>query len=118
MMTMKTLSMTPASPGGISRNSPRVRIRGRIVRTSGGHDPTLPTIQMVAAAIKNAKQYPSKYQLWRSLPKSMQYPTLKKVLTYLESTNQIMIDKDGTIIWSLADNPQLKKLLAQSIHLR
>jgi hypothetical protein len=81
---------------------------------SRGQGPTLATIQMVTAAIKEAKEYPSKYQLWRSLPKGMAYGKLEEVLTYLESTNQIMIDKDGEIIWILADNPKLKKLLAET----
>jgi len=71
-------------------------------------------IQMVASTIKDAKEYPSKYQLWRSLPKGMVYGKLKDILNYLEATNQIMIDKDGAIIWILADNPKLKKLLAET----
>lgn len=79
-----------------------------------GQGPTLATIQMVTAAIKEAKEYPSKYQLWRSLPKGMAYGKLEEVLRYLESTNQIMIDNDGEIIWILADNPKLKKLLAET----
>lgn len=69
---------------------------------------------MVMATIKEAKEYPSKYQLWRSLPKGMAYGKLEEVLKYLESTNQIMIDKDGEIIWILADSPKLKKLLSET----
>jgi hypothetical protein len=82
-----------------------------------GQGPTLGTIQRVSALIKNAKEYPSKYQLWRSLPKGMGYAKLDEVLKYLESTNQIMIDKKGTIIWILADNPKLKRLLFDSTSL-
>jgi hypothetical protein len=81
---------------------------------SKGQGPTLATIQMVTAAIKEAKAYPSKYQLWRSLPKGMAYGKLEEVLRYLESTSQIMIDNEGEIIWILADNPKLKKLLAET----
>jgi len=44
----------------------------------------------------------------------MAYGKLEEVLRYLESTNQIMIDKDGEIIWILADKPKLKKLLAET----
>jgi len=72
---------------------------------------------MVEAAIKQAKEYPSKYKLWRSLPKSMQYQTLEKVLNYLEASNKIMVDKDGAIIWIFADNPKLEKLLEESTRL-
>jgi hypothetical protein len=107
----------------ISNGTPSVSRSGHIRRTisardnSGYHEPTLPTIQMVEAAIKAAKEYPSKYKLWRSLPKSMQYQTLEKVLNYLEASNKIMIDKDGAIIWIFADNPKLEKLLEGSIKL-
>lgn len=93
-----------------------IQISGRVSGKSQG--PRLATIQMVSATIKEAKEYPSRYQLWRKLPKGMAYRKLEEVLEYLESTNQIMIDKDGTIIWILADNPELKKLLKESTQLR
>ncbi len=101
---MKARGTTPATA---SRSGFRSGI-------SRGQGPTLATIQMVTAAIKEAKEYPSKYQLWRSLPRGMAYGKLEEVLRYLESTNQIMIDKDGEIIWILADKPKLKKLLAET----
>ena len=100
---MKLRGMTPAASRSGVHNG-----------TSKGQGPTLATIQMVTATIKAAKEYPSKYQLWRSLPKGMAYGKLEEVLKYLESTNQIMIDKDKEIIWILADNPKLKKLLAET----
>ncbi|AFU57489.1 hypothetical protein Ngar_c05460 [Candidatus Nitrososphaera gargensis Ga9.2] len=124
--TMKMLDMTtPAvSRSGSGPFSGRRRGLGtgrttkRGGRSAGYHEPTLPTIQMVEAAIKEAKEYPSKYKLWRSLPKSMQYQTLEKVLNYLEASNKIMIDnKDGAIIWVFADNPKLEKLLEESTRL-
>lgn len=40
----------------------------------------------------------------------VQYPTFKTVLDYLEKSNKIMYDKDGTIIWIFVDNPKLKRL--------
>ncbi len=101
---MKLRGMTPAAASRSGFHS----------GISKGQGPTLATIQMVTAAIKEAKEYPSKYQLWRSLPKGMAYRKLEEVLKYLESTNQIMIDKGGQIIWILADNPKLKKLLADT----
>lgn len=110
-MFMKTLGMTPEAPTGTSRNNP-VSTHGRLDKTGGNQGPRMGTILMVAEAIREGKEYPSKYQLWRSLPKGMAYGKLDEVLKYLESTNQIMIDKDRAIIWILADNPKLKKLLA------
>lgn len=104
---------TPATRRKGGHASKTISPRG----SSGYHEPTLPTIQMVEAAIKAAKEYPSKYKLWRSLPKSMQYQTLEKVLNYLEASNKIMIDRDGTIIWIFADNPKLEKVLEESTRL-
>jgi len=111
---MKLMDMTSATTRGISRSGPH----SKMPKTHMGQGPRLGTVQMVSAVIKEAKEYPSRYQLWRNLPKGMGYKRLEEVLDYLESTNQIMIDKDGTIIWILADNPKLKKLLEESTQLR
>lgn len=87
-------------------------------RPQKGHDPRLTTIQMVENCIKESMTYPSKNDLWRSLPKQVQYPTLNRILDYLEQSNKIMYDKDDTIVWIFADNPKTKKLLAESTRLR
>lgn len=81
------------------------------------HMPRLDTILMVEKAIKEAKKYPSKNQLFRNLKKQVQYQTLNTILDYLESSNKITYDKDGAIIWIFADNPKLKKLLAEATRL-
>jgi len=82
------------------------------------HMPRLDTILMVEKAIKEAKRYPSKNQLFRSLEKQVQYQTLNTILDYLESSNKITYDREGAIIWVFADNPKLKKLLVGSTRLR
>lgn len=69
---------------------------------------------MVEQTLSKIKEYPSKNRLWRALPKQVQYPTFKAVLDYLEESNKIIYDKDGTIIWIFADNPKLKKTLKSS----
>ena len=63
------------------------------------HTPRLDTIQMVENLIKDSGNYPSKNQLWRSLPKQVQYPTFKTILDYLEQSRKIMYDEDGSIVW-------------------
>lgn len=73
-------------------------------------NPTLDTIKMVEQTLSKMSEYSSKNKLWRALPRQMQYPTFKSVLDYLEESNKIMYDKDGTIIWIFADNPKLKRL--------
>lgn len=82
------------------------------------HMPRLDTILMVEKAIKEAKRYPSKNQLFRSLEKQVQYQTLNTILDYLESSNKIIYDEEGAIIWIFADNRKLRKLLAESTRLR
>lgn len=73
-------------------------------------NPTLDTIKMVEQVLSEMSEYSSKNKLWRALPRQVQYPTFKAVLDYLEGSNKIMYDKDGTIIWIFVDNPKLKRL--------
>ncbi|MCD6538712.1 hypothetical protein J7L18_08930 [Candidatus Bathyarchaeota archaeon] len=80
------------------------------------HEPKLDTILMVERAIKEAGKYPSRMELWRSLPKKIQYQTFKRILEYLESSNKIMFN-GREIIWIFPDNPKLKKLLETSVRL-
>ena len=82
------------------------------------HMPRLDTIEMVEKVVRKEKTFSSKNQLWRKLPKQVQYSTFKKILDYLESSNKIMYDKDGAIVWIFADNPKLKKLQRETTRLR
>ncbi len=70
---------------------------------------------MVEKAIKKANKYPTKTQLWRSLPKGVQYQTLQLILSYLQESNKIFITKEGKIMWVLAENPAARKLLGGSV---
>lgn len=64
------------------------------------HYPRLDTVIMVEEAIKNSKEYKTKAQLLRSLPKKVMYQTFLVILDYLESSNKIILDKrDGKIVW-------------------
>ena len=49
------------------------------------HYPRLDTVLMVEEAIKNAKEYSSKRQLWLSLKKKVMYQTFNIVIDYLVS---------------------------------
>jgi hypothetical protein len=86
--------------------------------TSSMHDPQLGTILMVEKAIKESQSYPSINQLSRRLPKQTQHGTLKTILGYLEDSNKIMFDNDGSIIWIFADSEKRKRSLARSTKLR
>ncbi|HJT10415.1 MAG TPA: hypothetical protein VJ771_06495 [Candidatus Nitrosotalea sp.] len=87
-------------------------------RSAASHMPRLDTIEMVEEIIANKKEFSSKNRLWRALPKQVQYPTLLTILNYLEKSNKIMYDKEGSILWIFADNPKLKRLYRESTLLR
>ena len=81
------------------------------------HEPQLDTILMVENAIREAKTYPTKRELLKSLPRQIQYQTFNRILEYLESSNKIVFD-GRRIVWVFADNPKLKGLLESSVRLR
>ena len=75
------------------------------------HYPRLDTILMVEDALRDAKEYPSKRQLWISLKKKVMYQTFNTILYYLEDSGKILI-KDGKVIWIW--NPALVKKYSKS----
>jgi len=81
------------------------------------HEPKLDTILMVEKAIREAKSYPTKKELLKSLPKQIQYQTFNRILEYLESSNKIVFD-GRKIVWIFPDNSKLKELLESSVKLR
>ena len=78
------------------------------------HYPKLDSILMVEKAIQESEDYPARMELWRGLPKQMQYQTFKLILDYLEKSNKIMF-KDDKIIWIFANNKKLNKLIQGAI---
>jgi len=81
------------------------------------HEPRLDTVLMVERAIKESGTYPSKRQLWKSLPRKMQYQTFERIIDYLESSNKIILH-GRSIVWVFPDNPKLKKLIEESVRLK
>ena len=78
------------------------------------HYPKLDSILMVEKAIQNSPDYPTRMELWRSLPKQMQYQTFKLILDYLESSNKIMF-QEGKIIWIFSNNKKLNRLIQGAV---
>jgi len=74
--------------------------------------PRLDTVLMVEEAIRNAKDYPTKAKLWKSLPKKMMYQTFNMIIDYLEYSGKILIEKDGSILW-IWDPEGVRKLLSK-----
>lgn len=82
-----------------------------------GHSPTLDTQVMVEKCIRDKTTFPSRRALMRALPRKVEYPTLVKILTYLEASEKILLNGDS-ITWVFVDNPKLLKLLRESPVLR
>ncbi len=81
------------------------------------HEPQLDTILMVEKAILEAEEYPTRMQLWRSLPKKMQYQTFKRILGYLEASGKIAFNTTK-IIYTGVNNPKLEALMKSSVRIR
>ncbi len=81
------------------------------------HEPKLDTVLMVEKTILEAEEYPTRMELWRSLPRKMQYQTFKRVLDYLEASGKIMLNQ-SKIVYTGVNNPKLQALLESSIHTR
>tara|TARA_Y100000310_G_scaffold237519_2_gene240811 strand:- start:1435 stop:1698 length:264 start_codon:yes stop_codon:yes gene_type:complete len=81
------------------------------------HSPTLESVLMVEKTIKKYSQEYGKYQLWKKLPKKMMYQTFQVILSYLEDSGKIMIDKDGCVFWTY--NPErIQKLIKSNLVVR
>lgn len=79
------------------------------------HYPKLDSILMVERAIQDSEDYPTRTELWRNLPKQMQYQTFKLILNYLEVSNKIMFEEDK-IIWIFPNNEKLNQLIQGAVH--
>ena len=78
------------------------------------HYPKLDSILMVEKAIQESEDYPTRMELWKSLPKQMQYQTFKLILDYLERSNKIMFE-DDKIIWIFSNNKKLNELIEGAV---
>ena len=78
------------------------------------HYPQLDSILMVEKTIIEIKDYPTKMQLWKSLPKKMQYQTFNLILNYLEKSNKIIFE-NGKIIWIFPNNKKLNELIQGAV---
>jgi hypothetical protein len=78
------------------------------------HEPTLSTLLMIEKAILDAKEHPTRTQLWKSLPKKMQYQTFKRALDYLEASGKIASNSDH-IIYTGINNPKLAAMIKTSV---
>jgi hypothetical protein len=81
------------------------------------HEPQLGTVLMVEKAILDADDYPTRMELWRNLPRKVQYQTFKRILDYLEASGKITFN-GKKIIYTGVNNPKLRALMESSIRVR
>jgi hypothetical protein len=79
--------------------------------------PRLDTLEMIEDAIRKEQYFESKTRLWKSLPKGVQYGTLGVALSYLERSNKIEQNGDGSIAWIFMESERAKKSLEESTEL-
>ena len=89
-----------------------------VIDSEKGHSPNLDTILMVEKIMLKKHEFASKNKLRLSLPKQLQYKTLNTILDYLESSNKIAYDKDGSVFWIFGQGLQFEKLEKESIKLK
>jgi len=78
------------------------------------HYPKLDSILMVEKTIQDFEDHPTRMELWKGLPKQMQYQTFKLILDYLERSNKIMFE-GKKILWIFANNKKLNELIQGAI---
>jgi len=98
--------------GVLSKPVTQTRVRRQVL-----HEPQLDTILMVEKAILDFEDYPTSTELWKSLPRQMQYQTFKRILAYLEASGKIAFNK-RKIIYTGVNNPKLQALIKSSIRVR
>jgi len=81
------------------------------------HEPQLDTILMVEKAIIDSEDHPTRMELWRMLPRKVQYQTFQRILDYLEASGKIVFS-EGRIIYTGVDNSKLRRLLESSVRVR
>jgi hypothetical protein len=81
------------------------------------HEPRMDTLLMVEKAILESEDYPSRTELWKSLPRKIQYQTFKRILEYLEASGKIAFN-NKKIIYTGVNNPKLRALMNSSVRVK
>ena len=76
--------------------------------TDTKYKPTLGSILKVEQLLAKYKEFDSKAQLTKKLDVTMRPPVLNVILKYLEASNKVLLDKDGSIIWIYASTTAKK----------
>lgn len=79
--------------------------------------PRLDTLEMIEDTIRKEQYFESKTKLWKALPRGVQYGTLSIALAYLERSNKITQNRDGSIAWIFVESERARKSLEESTEL-
>ncbi|HSA97833.1 MAG TPA: hypothetical protein VLF17_02010 [Candidatus Nitrosotenuis sp.] len=80
------------------------------------YNPTLRNILKVEQLFVKHKEFDSKVQLTKKLDVAMRPPVLNVILKYLERSNKILIDDDGSLVWIYA-SPKAKSSWEKAVRL-
>ena len=78
------------------------------------HMPNVRTLLMIEKAILDSEDYPTRTELYESLPKKVHYTTFKTALEYLEASGKIIFN-EKEIVYTGVNNPKLQKLIETSV---
>ena len=74
-----------------------------------GHQPTLRTVRMVERVLRSKRFVNSRNHLYFLLPKKVMQQTLSVILGYLEESNKIIFEEDGSIAWTFVKTSKALK---------
>ena len=72
------------------------------------YNPTLKNILRVEQIMAMYKEFDTKKQLVEKLDVTMRPPVLNVILKYLEKSNKILLNSDGSITWVYASSKAIK----------
>lgn len=99
-----------------ARNQPDpTQIISYILKKTQRFNPTLRSITVVEKLIYENKEFQTKDQLYKKLPKGMQYPMFNFILDLLEKENKIMFDTDDSFFWTGQASPKLRRSLDSAV---
>jgi hypothetical protein len=84
------------------------RINDDIFQNISKYNPTLKNILKIENLLAEYKEFDSKAQLTKKLDVTMRPPVLNVILSYLERSNKVLLDEDGSIIWIYASSTAKK----------
>jgi len=67
-------------------------------RNKNAHSPTLDTVTMVEETLKKLGAC-TMSELYKKLPRTVVYPTLRLIISYFHAKGFIMTDRENKIVW-------------------